>query len=129
MAIEFEPLPTRAFGPGEVVFRQGDAASEEAYLIHAGTVQVRQRRSGRERVLRNLREGDLLGEIALFRRAPHSATAVALDAVTLLVIPAGRLEQLVRTHPGLAIALIRQLARMVAASDASGAGRDSSPPS
>lgn len=128
MAIEFEPLPIRVFGPGDVVFRQGDAGNEEAYLIHKGTVQVRRQQGGREHVLRTLRKGDMLGEIALFRDAPHSATAVALDAVALLVIPANRLEYLVRTHPGLAIALIRQLARM-AAGNTSDPGRDSAPPS
>jgi len=42
----------------------------------------------------------------LFRDAPHSATAVAATRATLLVIPADRLENMVRTHPGLAIALI-----------------------
>jgi CRP-like cAMP-binding protein len=63
-------------------------------------------------VLRILVRGDLLGEVALFRDAPHSATAVALERVTLIVIPSDRLENIVRTRPGLALALIRQLARM-----------------
>ena len=31
-----------------------------------------------------------------------------------MVVPADRLEHMVRTHPDLAIALIRQLARMAA---------------
>jgi len=34
--------------------------------------------------------------------------------VTLLVVPADRLENIVRTKPNLAIAIIRQLARMAA---------------
>jgi CRP-like cAMP-binding protein len=127
MATEFEPLPTRSFTRGDVVFRQGDAAGGHAYLVHEGTLQVTRREGDQERVLRTLKKGDLLGEVALFRDAPHSATAVALDAVVLLVIPANRLEQLVRTHPALAIALIRQLARM-AAGDASASGAEPSPP-
>ena len=61
--------------------------------------------------------GDLLGEVALFRDAPHSATAVTVERVTLLVIPADRLEHMVRSHPDLAIAIIRQLARMAAGDD------------
>jgi len=64
--------------------------------------------------LRTLGKGDLLGEVALFRGGPHSATAVALETVTLLVIPANRLEEMVRANPDLALALIRQLARMAA---------------
>jgi len=106
-----------------VIFRQGDASSGEAYLVHEGTVEVRKRVGDAERTLRRLRKGDILGEVALFRDAAHSATAVATDEVTLLVISDDQLEQMVRTSPSLALALIRQLARM-AAGQADGAARD-----
>lgn len=49
-----------------------------------------------------------------FRRGPHSATAVAIEDGLLLVIAADRLEHIVRANPQLAIAIIRQLARMAA---------------
>jgi CRP-like cAMP-binding protein len=45
---------------------------------------------------------------------PHSVTAIAVDQVILLPIPANRLETMVLTNPRLAIELIRQLARMAA---------------
>ena len=108
---------SRTFEPREVIFRQGDAGKWEAYLVHDGKVEVRRRTSDGERVLRTLSKGDLLGEVALFSDAPHSATALAIDRVTLLVVPADRLENIVRTKPNLAIAIIRQLARMAAAED------------
>jgi len=108
-------LESRTFAPGAVIFRQGDAGSEEAYLVHEGKVEIRRRTSAGERVLRTLAKGDLLGEVALFGDAPHSATALATGRVVLLVVPANRLEMIVRTKPNLAIAIIRQLARMAAA--------------
>jgi len=46
-----------------------------------------------------------------------SATAVAVEHVTLLAIHAPRLEQIVQTNPELVMALIRQLARMAALGD------------
>jgi CRP/FNR family cyclic AMP-dependent transcriptional regulator len=108
-------IEEKAFNVGDVIFRQGDAASGEAYLVHEGAVEVsRNDDNEKVRVLRTLGKGDLLGEVALFRSAPHSATAVALEPVTLIVITEDRLEQMVRTHPELALALIRQLARMAA---------------
>jgi CRP/FNR family transcriptional regulator, cyclic AMP receptor protein len=112
-------MESRSFGPGEVIFRQGDAGKREVYLVHDGKVEVRRRTldGERERVLRTLAKGDLLGEVALFRDAPHSATALAVERVTLLVVPADRLENIVRTKPNLAIAIIRQLARMAAEGD------------
>ncbi len=108
---------SRIFNTGDVIFRQGDASSEEAYLVHEGTVEIRRVTDGEDTVHRTLRQGDLLGEVALFRGGPHSATAVALEAVTVLVIPADRLEDMVRTNPELALALIRQLARMAAGAE------------
>ena len=110
-------LPSRTFERGEVIFRQGDPGRREAYLVHDGRVEVRRRTPDGERILRILDKGDLLGEVALWSDAPHSATAFAIEPVTLLVVPADRLESIVRTRPDLAIAIIRQLARMAATED------------
>jgi len=107
-------LPTETFAAGEVIFQEGDESKSEAYLVHEGEVEVRRRVDGEERVLNTLAKGDLLGEVALFRDGPHSVTAVAVDRVTLIPIPADRLENMVLTNPSLAIELIRQLARMAA---------------
>ena len=105
---------TKTFKPGDVIFREGDESQSEAYMVHEGTVEARDLVDGEERVLSTLVKGDLLGEVALFRDAPHSVTAVAVEHVTLLVIPAQRLENMVRANSELAIELIRQLARMAA---------------
>jgi CRP-like cAMP-binding protein len=110
-------MQSRTFGPGEMIFRQGDAGKGEAYLVHDGKVEVRRRTPDGERILRTLAKGDLLGEVALFGNGPHSATALALERTTVLVVPADRLESIVRAKPNLAIAIIRQLARMAAAED------------
>jgi CRP-like cAMP-binding protein len=110
-------MRARTFEPGEVIFHQGDTGEREAYLVHDGKVEVRRQTPDGERVLRTLTKGDLLGEVALFSDAPHSATAHAIERVILLVVPADRLESIVRTKPNLAIAMIRQLARMAATED------------
>jgi CRP/FNR family transcriptional regulator len=107
-------LPARTFEAGQVIFRQGDPMHGEAYMVHEGKVEVRRSGGGTERALRTLVKGDLLGEVAFFRNAPHSVTAVAAERVTLHVISADRLDQMVRGHPDLAVALIRQLAQMAA---------------
>jgi CRP-like cAMP-binding protein len=82
-------------------------------MVHEGRVEVRRRFGEEERVLRTLAKGELLGEIALFRNAPRSATAVAAEPTVLLVIPAQRLDHMVRSNGALAVALIRQLANQM----------------
>src|SRR5712664_1995412 len=87
-------------------------------MLHLGRVEIRKKIGGEERLLRTLTKGELLGHIALFRNAPRSATAIAADAVTLMVIPANRLDAMVRSNPALAMATIKDLAsRMLAAED------------
>src|SRR5712691_1220554 len=114
---------TKTFQPGEVIFREGDVTQGEAYLVHEGSVEARRLVDGTERLINTLVKGDLLGEVALFREGPHSVTATAIEHVTLVVIPAHRLENMVRANPELAIGLIRQLARMAGGKDsAQGSG-------
>jgi len=117
MSRQIGEVPTRTFEPGTVIFREGDDAKGEAFMLHLGRVEIRKKIGGEERLLRTLTKGELLGHIALFRNAPRSATAIAADAVTLMVIPANRLDHLVRANPALALALIRELSTMLLAAE------------
>jgi CRP-like cAMP-binding protein len=111
-------VPSRTFKAGEIIFKEGDDAKSEAFLVHEGKVEIRKNLGGEEKLLRTQGKGELLGELALFRNAPRSATAIAAEAVTLLLIPANRLEAMVRTNPALAMAIIKDLSgRMLAAEE------------
>ncbi|MBI4240884.1 MAG: trypsin-like peptidase domain-containing protein, partial [Candidatus Rokubacteria bacterium] len=85
-------MERRDFTQGQVIFNEGDEARGEAFVVHAGKVDIRKRMAGGERVIGTLGEGELLGEMALFRKAPRSAGAVAATDVQLLVIKNERLE-------------------------------------
>jgi CRP/FNR family cyclic AMP-dependent transcriptional regulator len=117
MSRQIGEVPTRTFDPGAVIFREGDDAKGEAFMVHQGRVEIRKQIGGEERLLRALTKGELLGHIALFRNAPRSASAIAADAVTLMVISANRLDHLVRANPALALALIRDLSTMMLAAE------------
>lgn len=118
MSRQIGEMPTKRFKPGEFIFREGDDAKGEAFMVQDGKVEIRRHFGDEDRVLRVLGKGDLLGDLALFRNAPRSANAVAAEPVTLLLIPSDRLEHLVRSNPALAIAIIKQLAtRMLEAED------------
>jgi len=83
-----------------------------------GKVEIKKLIAGEQRLLATIGKGELLGELALFRNAPRSATAIAAEPVTLMVIPANRLDHMVRSNPTLAVALIKDLAnRMLRAED------------
>jgi hypothetical protein len=91
----FAPLPLTAldrlaegmspcsFAPGEVVMRKGEPG-EHYLLIAEGEVDV----SDDGKALVTLGPGDGLGEIALLRRVPRTATATARTSVTGFAIDA-----------------------------------------
>lgn len=117
----------RRFKPGEVIFREGDDARSEAYLVHSGTVEIRKRFDGTERVLTTYGEGELLGEMALFRKAPRSASALAATEVEVLVIRNERLEWLIRNRPQVTLEILRRLSDLVVATDRERSERSSCP--
>ena len=99
MSRQIGDIPTRTFDAGSVIFREGDDANGEAFLVHDGKVEIRKLIAGEQRILNVLKKGELLGDFALFRNAPRSATAIAVEPVTLMVIPANRLDHMVRSNP------------------------------
>jgi S1-C subfamily serine protease/rhodanese-related sulfurtransferase len=111
-------IERRRFKPGDVIFKEGDDSGREAYVIHAGTVEIRRSFDGTERVLNRIGEGEPLGEMGILRGgARRSATAVASDDVELLVIKEERLEWLILNRPRLALELLKRLANLVVATD------------
>jgi len=107
----------RTFKAGDTIFREGDDAHAEAYVVHTGSVDIRKRVDGTERQLSTFGEGELLGEMALFRKAPRSASAIAATDVELLIIKNERLDWLIRNRPQLTIEILKRLSEWVVATD------------
>lgn len=118
MSRQIGDIPTRTFNAGDVIFKEGDDPKGEAFMVHIGKVEIKKLVVGEQRLLTTIGKGELLGELALFRNAPRSATAIAAEPVTLMVIPANRLDHMVRSNPALAVALIKDLSnRMLRAEE------------
>jgi CRP-like cAMP-binding protein len=98
--------PVREFKAGEVIFNQGDAASE-LFVIQSGKVDVMLG----NRLLASLTDHDIFGEMGLVDAAPRSATAVAKTDVRLIPVGEKQFLFLVSRTPHLALNLMRTLAR------------------
>jgi S1-C subfamily serine protease/rhodanese-related sulfurtransferase len=110
-------LERRRFKAGEVIAKEGDDARGEAYVVHSGVVEARRMFDGEHRLLNTLGEGQLIGEIALFREAPRSADLIAQTDVELLVIKNERLDWLIRNRPQLTIEILRRLSNWIVQTD------------
>jgi S1-C subfamily serine protease/rhodanese-related sulfurtransferase len=107
----------RSYKTGERIFKEGADPQGEAYVVHSGKVEIRRVFDGEEKTLSHLGEGDLFGEMALFRQAPRSADAVATSDVELLVIKNERLDWLIRNRPQLTTEVIKRLSNWVVQTD------------
>jgi CRP-like cAMP-binding protein len=97
----------RTFSAGETIFLEGDA-SDEAYILHSGRVEVlRDTPKGQVR-LAVLGEGDVLGEMGLLDERPRSATARVLDTVVVDCLRPTELMQMLRGNPQ-SLSLLRAL--------------------
>ena len=102
----------REFKAGEVIFKQGDPASE-FYVIQSGKVDIRLG----NRLLGTLSEHDIFGEMALIDATPRSATAIAATDVTLVPVGEKQFLFLVSQTPFFALKVMRVLARRLRATN------------
>jgi CRP-like cAMP-binding protein len=110
---------TRKVARNEVLFRQGDSASE-MYGIVSGRVAVLTRSpDGRESLVAVLEEGSLLGELALFDNGPRSAEARALEETSLVVLGYDAVRAAIDAHPMILWVIVRLLARRIRDTDES----------
>jgi len=82
------------------------------YIIREGRVKVTKLSDdGREKILEFLDEGAFVGEMALFERAPRSASVKTLTPVRLLALSRTDFIGLLKKSPDLAMAVIQELSR------------------
>lgn len=109
-----ESLETVSLAPGEVLFREGDAA-DAMFLIESGMLAVVLEVEGAGRSeLRRFGAGQFLGEMALYRSELRTATVEAVGEVKLWRLTAAKLRDVESRHPQLAIALHRHVASLLA---------------
>ncbi|MCB1866895.1 MAG: Crp/Fnr family transcriptional regulator [Chromatiales bacterium] len=105
----------RAFPRNAVVISRDDD-SDSLYVIVSGRARVLiADDEGREAVLGTLDAGDSFGDLALLDPAPRVATVVTLEPAEMLVITRADFLRWLDARPGIALNLLRTLARRVRA--------------
>jgi CRP-like cAMP-binding protein len=94
------------YEPGQVIVKEGDT-SQDIMVVIAGRVRVEKAGTG---TVDELRVGAMIGEIAFLDRQPRTASLVAVNEAKLLVIPAAKLQDLLRERKELAVAVYRNAA-------------------
>jgi CRP/FNR family transcriptional regulator, cyclic AMP receptor protein len=101
----------------EVLFRQGDEASELFGIVSGRVAILTKSPDGRESLVAVLEEGALFGELSLFDEGPRSADARALEATQLLVLDHAAVRDAIEAQPQLLWVIVRMFARRLRATD------------
>jgi CRP/FNR family transcriptional regulator len=101
----------REFGPGETVFREGDA-SDTCYVVRDGHARaIRTHGDGRTITLATFGPGDIFGELAMFEDERRSATVEAIEHTSVVGVLGPDMRRLMSEHPDIAVRLVIALGR------------------
>jgi len=107
----------RTVARNEVLFRQGEPATE-LYGVVKGRIAILTRSpDGRESLVAVLDEGSLLGELPMFDGGPRSADARALEESSVLVLDYESVRAAIDAQPTLLWVIVRMLARRLRNTD------------
>lgn len=93
----------RRYAEGDQIFAKGDPGNSMMAVLRGRITITAPSSDGRQVVLTTMREGDVLGEIALLDGKERSADATAAADCELLVVPRHSLLSLLDRHPELCI--------------------------
>jgi small-conductance mechanosensitive channel len=88
------------FAPEEKIVRRGQKGNS-MFIVHIGSVSVQIREDGKIKTIRQLKEGEFFGEMALFTGEPRTATVVANEETQVLEITHECLKPLLEENPEL----------------------------
>ena len=99
---------TRRLAAGKWLYRRRDPG-DEMYIVRAGRLEAVD--EGADRVIREYRRGDALGELALLTDSPRSASVRAVRATEVIAVDRADFTELLHSSPALSSALNRSLSR------------------
>lgn len=97
---------------GQMIFCEYEPG-HSFYLIQKGRVQITKVMGSIEKAVDILHPGELFGEMAILEEAPRSASAIALDDVTLLEFNRENFEILMQGNPQIAMTLLRTFVKRI----------------
>jgi PPM family protein phosphatase len=104
-----QAVEVRAYDDGDVVIREGDKG-DELFIVLEGKVRV----SRGEQTLTHLGQGEHVGEMALIRSVPRSATVTAVGAAELIAIRRADFFEILRKEHEVAVKMLWQFLGVLA---------------
>ena len=101
---------------GDIIFTEGEWGAH-LYIIADGGVQLVKDIGGVPREIKQLKQGQYFGEVALFDDAPRWDSAIALEDCTLLKLEKNRFLSLITQRPHIILEICRFLSQRLRETD------------
>jgi len=103
----------RAFRAGERVFLEGDSATWMAFVVE-GTISITKQGTSQQPVsVTREFKSRILGEMALLDGENRSATCTTASIAKLIVMSSAEFDRMSHVVPGLALKILRDIAKLV----------------
>ena len=102
-------FPRKTFAAGETIVREGEPG-DAAYIIVAGSCDIQKELPSGTETLQTIGPGAVFGEMAILTEGPRTATVVAVEQTTVMVVTSPMLEQEMEALKPWLATLIKSLA-------------------
>ncbi len=107
-----EAMILRRFSAGETVLHEDDEENQTFFVIAQGSVHVTVLTSeGKQAILATLQEGEFFGEMAILDGEPRSASIVAAESSSLLMLYRKSFLDILHKYPKIAIRMLITMSR------------------
>lgn len=106
------PIASRSLRKNEILIEEG-TESPNLYIVESGDIEVTFSVPGEENYLKacRLREGSVVGEMALLEDDVHSARVIAASKSSVIEINSKKFEAFLDQNPDIGYIVMRNLAR------------------
>lgn len=105
-------MVTRKYKQDQIIVREDDDEVQTFFIIISGTVHVTVLTSeGKQTILASLHKGAFFGEMALLDGESRSASVIAADECTLIMLYRKMFMEILRQYPGIAIQMLAEMSR------------------
>lgn len=108
-----ERLQARSLKKGETVFLQGDPGDFFCFLVSGSVGIAKDVTDTRDTIVVTIEPGNHFGELSFADGEPRSASAIANQDSTLLVLTQEAFEALAAENPELGMKILRHMLRLV----------------
>lgn len=101
------------FETNEDIFRQGERDKYMAFIVEGKVDIIKESADSLEKIVVTLSARTHFGEMSFIDDEPRSATAIAKEDTTLLVLGRDNFEAMIEAHPKIGIEMLRKIAKII----------------